>query len=102
MIIFIVGDEPQQILFVIVCTIPLREARQGPRRVDALCQRRRRSKFSRRPQRPHSVEAAKLVSHVYIGDGACTEVGVMGRRAGSGWRKAQMKFLAVMSGAKVG
>src|SRR4029077_6388269 len=62
----------------------------------ALRQRARGSKFSRRPQRSCSVGAAKLVSHVC--DEACSAVS---RRAGLGWRRARMKFFAVIERAQV-
>jgi len=63
----------------------------------ALRQHARGSKFSHRPQRSCSTGAAKLVSHAC--DNACSAAS---RRAGLGWRRARMKFFAVMEGAKVG
>jgi len=62
----------------------------------ALRQRARRSKFSCRLQRSCSVGAAKRGG--YVCDSACSAVR---RRAGSGWRRERMNFLAVMWGAKV-
>ena len=89
-VVFIVGAEFHVVLFVIVRAITFRNGRQDPRCADRVPQACG-SKFSRPPQRSCSVGSAKLVSHVR--DSACLAVR---RRAGSGWRRARMKFLAVM------
>jgi len=63
------------------------------------CQCACRSKFSCRPQRSCSIGAAKCVG--YVCDSTCSAVR---QRAGSGWRREMMNFLAVkpvMWGAKV-